>query len=152
MDAQELELAKKFVAKGYILIKGNPSIPGGVNGYSVCKGDLQHIYFSELSWADAVKLLEGLPPLKPAPPRKTLFVETKVVDVSAIPDQAMVEAALFAQTECPSRYMSWTTSWRNSEGGNDICSNSEEHTALSHYLMEYGCGPDEWVILETSFN
>jgi hypothetical protein len=76
-------------------------------------------------------------------------IEIKVIDTDSIPYD-ILEAAILAQYDyVPSdfNYCSWWTSWRSSEGGNTICSNSPEHTALSHYLIKNGCGPDEKVVL-----
>lgn len=75
------------------------------------------------------------------------FINIKVIDAYSIPED-ILENGLLAQNDyIPDGYVYWFTSWRNSEGGNKICSNSPEHTALSHYLIEHGCDPDEKVIL-----
>jgi hypothetical protein len=74
------------------------------------------------------------------------IIDIKVIDANSIPYE-MLEAAILAHYAHVPKYYSWWTSWRNSEGDNTICSNSPEHTALSNYLIENGCGPDEKVIL-----
>ncbi len=148
-DEQELTLAKQYRAKGYVLIKLKPEFVDGPIRYKLCQAFGQ-VLFEAFLWDQAVELLKGMPDAPLPPPTKTLITGVRVVDTTAIPDQAMVEAALLAHTNSPSRYMNWYTGWRLVEGSK-IRPNSEEHTALSRYLITFGCALDEWVILETSY-
>jgi hypothetical protein len=76
------------------------------------------------------------------------ILNVTVVDANSIPED-ILENGILAQYEYvpTDGYCRWFTSWRNSEGGNTICSNSADHTALSHYMIENGCSADEEVIL-----
>lgn len=79
--------------------------------------------------------------------RKDMFIDIKVVDACKIPWNILEPAVEAQYGFVPEDYCYWYTSWRNSEGGFQHCSNSPEHTALSHYLIENGCEPNEKVIL-----